>query len=85
MRKLLSANPVMVKRIVDHLVDAYEQFIKDNEGVFYVDGFMGAHNFHCVIIMRLEQEGQFDTDAALFFRQVTKDTFEKRLQEMPLP
>lgn len=85
MKKLLSANPVMVKSLVDYLVDAYEQFIKETEGVSYVDGFMAVHNFHCLIIQHLEQEGGFDTDTTLFFRQMAKDTFEKRLLEMPLP
>lgn len=81
----LKANPEMVRKITDHLVAAYEQFLDDNEDVAYLDGFMAAHNFHCAIIFHMEREGEFDAKSAQYFRRMAKDTFEKRMRDEALP
>lgn len=53
----LTADPFIVKQFTNHLIAAFEQFIRDYPGnVDYIDGFMAAHNFHKVVIGHLVEE-----------------------------
>lgn len=80
----MAANEEMVKRLANHLLDAYGEFVSANE-VPYLDGFMAAHNFHCAVIFHLEQEVDFPAGHASELRRIAAGTFERRLRTEPLP
>lgn len=84
----LAANEEMVRRMTEHLVAAFEQFIDQElaagHEVGYLDSFMAAHNFHCSIVFHLEREANFEPKAAQMFRRMAVDTFSERMRREPL-
>lgn len=49
-----TADPHIVRLLTNHLTQAFNLFIADYPGsVDYVDGFMGAHNFHKALVENL--------------------------------
>ena len=84
----LAANEEMVRRMTEHLVAAFEQFIDQElatgHEVGYLDSFMAAHNFHCSIVFHLEREANFEPKAAQMFRRMAVDTLSERMRREPL-
>lgn len=58
-RDQIVADPHIVKAMTNHLLAAFNQFIRNYPGnVDHVDGFMAAHNFHKTIVLDMvKQEG----------------------------
>lgn len=82
----VAADSDMVRRLSDHLIAAYEQFINAEPGdVAYIDGFMAAHNFHCAIVFHLERDARFPPGYALELRRIAIATFTDRMKREPLP
>lgn len=82
----VTADSDMVRRLTDHLIAAYEQFINAEPGdVAYIDGLMAAHNFHCAVIFHLERDAEFPPAHALDLRRIAIATFTDRMKREPLP
>jgi hypothetical protein len=76
------ANEAVVRALTEHLRRAYEEFLSRAEvPVEYVDGFMGAHNFHVLVVLDLERRVNASPAKQLFLRRLARDTFAKALEE----
>jgi hypothetical protein len=69
-----SADREVVKRLCEHLLAAFGEFAdqmqaQSEEGLRYIDAYMGAHNFHKAVILELESReprwGRMLRDAAV--------------------
>lgn len=83
------ADPEVVKRLMEHLTDAFERFAsgeaeKTEEGLRYVDGLMGCHNFYKRIILDLEHRVRenrgCDPPAGLRMRDIAVATLRESLK-----
>jgi len=82
--ELNRANEKTVRALLDHLTAAFEEFCRTYPGpVDYIDGFMAAHNFHCVIVLDLERRLKADPERQLFWRRVAVDTFKLAMENKP--
>jgi hypothetical protein len=78
--KIATANPEIVRALMEHLVKAFEEFaeaesLKCEQGLEYKDAIMGVHNFHKRIILDLEKR----TGDRQFLRQCAVSTLAKAL------
>lgn len=74
--QVAAANTPIVKALMEHLVKAFEDFAdqqaeKDPEGLQFIDGLMGCHNFYKAVILDLE--GRTNAPKR-FIRRVAVDT-----------
>lgn len=85
MKKLMQANPKVVKALMDHLISAFEDFYNEHAEngteMDFIDGFMAAHNFHCVIVLDLEKRLKLQPRDQLFFRKLAADTFKQAMED----
>lgn len=81
----VAGNRATIMALCTHLVNAYEEFVNSGDvPLDFVDGFMGAHNFHKHIILDLEQrliEGGQARDKVLWLRKAAVKTFSVALLE----
>ena len=76
----LTANKTRVFDLMDHLRRAFEDFCNTyHEPVPFMDAFMGAHNFHKLIIGDIIRRTQMPPDAARTFAKMAASTFEKAM------
>ena len=69
------ADPTIVRELTNHLLEAYEEFIrKFDGGLTYAEGMMGAHNFHVQVIEALVEETGHPV-----WRNAAKTTFARRM------
>lgn len=70
------ADPFVVRELVNHLLQAYGEFLQGFEGeVTYIEGLMGVHNFHVQAVEHLVQETGSDV-----WRVAALGTFERRMK-----
>lgn len=72
-----AADPHIVKALTEHLLKAYDNFLVNYPGkVDYIDGFMGAHNFHKAAVGHLVHE-----TADPIWWSVAASTFERAIKD----
>ncbi len=77
----MEADPVEVKKILDHLLEAFEDYYNNaEEPVDYIDAFMAVHNFHMVVVLDMERRVKMDTRQQLFLRKMAVDTFKHAME-----
>ncbi len=77
------ANEDVVRRLVNHLLRALEEFNNEEArgketGLSYADAFMGAHNFHKLMVLDLEERTE---DLECFWRTAAVHTFLESLSK----
>jgi len=78
------ANPDEVKHLLDHLVNAFEEYCSTSpEEVEYLDAFMAVHNFHVVILLDIERRLKANPERQLFLRKLAMDTFRQAMENKP--
>lgn len=84
MLELARANPNITKAILDHLLEALNQYCKAHPEAGAIEVFMAAHNFHVVAVLSLEQQADgINTEGQLFFRKVALETFKQAMENKP--
>lgn len=83
-QELARADPKITKAILDHLLEALNQYCEAHPEAGKVEVFMAAHNFHVVAVLSLEQQAEtLDTRGQLFFRKMATDTFRLAMENKP--
>lgn len=79
-----AADRVKVFDLMDHLRRAFEDFVNGYHTEFgHMDGFMGVHNFHKLIVNDLLQRNTTMTrQDRIAFLQMARDTFSKAMNDM---
>ncbi len=82
--ELARGDEARIRAICNALLDAFGEFCNSSPTpVDYIDGFMGAHNFHVQIVLDLERRLKMGHKEQLFWRKVAIDTFKKAMEERP--
>lgn len=78
---LPQANKTQVFDLMDELRRTFEKHVNEKaaEGqeVGYMDAFMGAHNFHKLIVQDIADRAGFTGEARKMFFQMAADTFQQ--------
>lgn len=85
--KDFSADEEIVRRLVEHLRQSYQdainKIIDEGHEVGFWDGFMAAHNFHCLVVVDLEEKMGLDPAGQLLIRNMAITTFKESLERRP--
>jgi hypothetical protein len=46
----IKADEGTVRAVMEHLIDSFEAFADQRDGLGYIDVFMGVHNFHKLMV-----------------------------------
>lgn len=76
---MIEADLNVVKRLMDHLVKAFEEFEYSNgRGLQYIDALMGCHNFYKAIIFDLEERSGQSTIRRVVLNTMKEALFPRR-------
>lgn len=82
--QLAAANPKITKAILDHLLEALNQYCEAHPEAGKVEVFMGVHNFHVVAVLSLEQQAkELNAEGQIFFRKMALETFKQAMENKP--
>lgn len=73
------ADAARVEALCEAMVRAYEAYVTEHE-TDLLDGMMGVHNFHKVIIFDLIRRTGMDTATADFLRRMAATTFDEAMR-----
>jgi hypothetical protein len=81
--ELGAADPVKTRRLMEHLLQAFEQFCNEvaEEPVSFIDAFMGAHNIHKAIIIDMADREELQGERRRILLHCAADTFRLAMEQ----